>query len=219
MKKLLKKIAIAGLFICIFSCNSAKMRAVIIKGEPSVVFAIGYIEDRFTNYIPFTIDNFVDMLQFEMMNNGMGIIDVPGSAALGHANKNGKADRDNIKTLLPAHAQNIYSDVKNKNRANSLGRHLSKHEVADVADKYKFGYFIQGAISQTETDDILEEEKNCLIFLELVNKNGIKIGAVNYYIEGRSFQEVGNLHKICLDISNELKEKLAPKKKEVDEKK
>lgn len=226
--KVVKIIVVYVIFNYFLSCSTSKVRITLSKKPKYGQIAIGFIEDRNTRFSQFTIKNFIDMLQFELMSKGFGISSLSkikiqesqkkASSAKKSRGRKGKKDDqwenmdDDIESLLPDYIRNISKRMNAQNSNTELpDKHLSSKEIILAAKQADFDFVLQGAISQVESGPFIEVENSVLLFLEIVTQKGKKIGAINFYVKGKFIQEAPYLQEICSEIAAGLAQKLYPK--------
>ena len=214
--KALKELLIIVLTSLLLSCVSEQLRVAASQDKGDNCFLIGCIENRGTRFSPYITKNFVDMLKFELINEGFFITSLPPHAIqklckkrIDMISSKTVSTNDSITNLLPvnikdfAKNQKDVSDIKTE-----LNIFLTKKEIIKLAKDYNFDYILQGSISVRGNYDILEEEDNSLLFLEIIDKKGRQVGVINFYVEGKSLNENPYLQKVSANISSGIRSKI-----------
>ena len=185
------------------SCINDKIRINITNPDMERVFVFGYLEDRNTEFSPFVIDNFVDMLSFELSKLGFGIRKIESESIkfLYPEENESTVTSDEMDNMLPSHITDLYRVNEKKRKRKRISEYLDSNEIRKVAEKYPFNYFVQGAISQINAGELINQKLNCLIFLEIYDNKGKLVSEINFYTEGKSLQYSAYLQKTAQEMS------------------
>jgi hypothetical protein len=80
-------------------------------------------------------------------------------------------------------------------------RHLTMEEIRTLAKSNTFDYYIQGAISRTETGLLLETKESTLVFLEIFDAEGRRVGAINMSLDDATLRQASFLRTITERIA------------------
>ncbi|MEQ9363716.1 MAG: lipoprotein [Leptospirales bacterium] len=108
---------------------------------------------------------------------------------------------DGTRDLLPLRLRNIAGELEPRERVvDPENRRLSGEEIARLARSNKLDFYIQGAIGRTETGLVLETEENTLVFLEVFDPRGERVGAINISINDETLKRSSFLQQISAEI-------------------
>ncbi len=111
-------------------------------------------------------------------------------------------DYDATYDLLPRRLRGIAGETRAPERiVKPDARRLSAQEIERISGKSDLDYFIQGAIGRTETGLLLEVEENTLVFLEIFDPQGRRVGAVNFVIDDDTLKRATFLQEISQEIA------------------
>lgn len=104
--------------------------------------------------------------------------------------------------LLPRRLRDIAGETRAPERVvQPDARRLSAEEIQRISGSSQLDYFIQGAIGRTETGLLLEVEENTLVFLEIFDPQGRRVGAVNFVIDNETLKRASFLQEISQEIA------------------
>lgn len=110
--------------------------------------------------------------------------------------------RDDTRDMLPEELKYIAGEQAPRElRTGPEERLLKQREIEAIGAKGEFDYYVQGAIGRMETGYLLELEENTLIFLEIYNKEGRKVGAINFTVDNRTLQQADFLRDVAERIA------------------
>ncbi|XDD50775.1 lipoprotein [Leptospira sp. WS92.C1] len=238
MKRITNGFIIACVFINTISCgtilklfrSSGSYQVSVMQTEGTSSLAIGKIASRDARFAPYLIDNFKDMLQLQLIDEGYTLKEIPnrknlkpsvGASGERQEPKNPlpenteppKQSSDdntlNLRELLPENLRNVldkgavvgFSDVSKEGKEDDF---LSSEEVKILSEKYNLNYFVQGAVGNNDSGTLLEEDSNSLVFLKIYDSNGTLKGGIAYTVNGRSLTEATLLRDVCKQISNKM---------------
>lgn len=195
--------------------NPGDVDVVATKAGRKAVVGIGTIENRDSRFDPYTNKNLVDMLSFEMLQRGYGIVRSDTSFAAERRRQEelkrlpapGKT-KDETADLLPERLRSVAGEIRPSGYLSMGEELLSSEEIRALSSRDNTTYFMQGAISRTEAGTLLEQEENFAVFLEVFNKNGEKVGAINFTVGGKSLQESPFLKTVCKRIARAFDEQI-----------
>lgn len=181
--------------------------------------AFGALLDRGSSFAPFATDNLADMLRFELMERNYRIVETnyavltpPAPAAAPAANAPGPAnagerrtapDGDPTRSLLPDRLRASAGEYSGFVRPDDPStRRLQGAEIARLGEASQFDFFIQGAVSAGELGVLLEVEENALIFLDVYNRKGELLGAINFSVDRESLRQTDFLKRTCARIAD-----------------
>lgn len=222
-------IRIAGLSVLLVTatCQSAVQLTLMEADRPHIL--IGHIENRDLRFNPYDHKNFADMLSFELIRAGYTVSSLDFNARMTRQDKSPTGGTDATHPaedypLLPA--QETYIDSKVLNERDPAGdmlprafrnlageaRQLPSTPVAEPKRllpeeirKYIAGsnaqFFFQGSIGRSESGMLLELSEDTLIFLEIHDRRGSKIAAMNVVLENRSLKRAELLRKTAIQIA------------------
>ncbi|MCR9141876.1 MAG: lipoprotein [bacterium] len=108
---------------------------------------------------------------------------------------------DGTRDLLPLRLRTIAGELQPLERViDPEDRRLTGVEIARIASSNNLDYYIQGAIGRTETGLILETEQNTLVFLEVFDPQGERIGAINISVNDETLKRSSFLQQISAEI-------------------
>ncbi|MBL8021330.1 MAG: lipoprotein [Leptospirales bacterium] len=209
------------IFLVLFSCSLWPFRTggdvdvVSMKSSRKALIGIGTIENRDSRFDPYANKNLIDMLSFEMSQRGYGTIKSDTSFAVERRRLEelkklpspGKT-KDETADLLPERLRAVAGEIRPTGYTSIGDELLSPDEIRTLASRDNTTYFIQGAISRTEAGTLLEQAENFAVFLEVFNRNGDKVGAINFTVEGKSLQESPFLKTVCKRIARAFDEQI-----------
>lgn len=80
-------------------------------------------------------------------------------------------------------------------------RQLTMREIRDLSAHNKFDYYIQGAISRTESGLLLDLEESTFVFLEIFDARGERVGAINLSIDDATLKKASFLQTVSEQIA------------------
>lgn len=184
--------------------------------------AFGILEDRGSSFAPFATENLADMLRFELMERNYRIVETnyaalippasaPAPAAAPGANPSGRPanerrpapENDPTRSLLPERLRSSAGEFAGLERPDDpASRRLRSAEIARIGEASQFDFFIQGAVSAGELGVLLEVEENALIFLDVYNRQGDLLGAINFSVDRESLRKTDFLQHTCARIAD-----------------
>lgn len=174
--------------------------------RPRAFILLGHLENRDIRYIPYTAENFRDMLKFEFLKAGFALEKMDMEEYQNFIQKDESNLSDKVGDLplkfKPAAGENFYPYRKPANK------NLSSKQIVILGETTKFTYFIQGAIALHHEGKLLEEKENNLFFLNIYNNTGRQIGMISFTIEERSLHEAELLKKLCNTVVKTFQEKI-----------
>jgi len=202
------------LILLMFACNSWFLRSrgdvsvVAIRGPRKATIALGNIENRDSHYDAYANRNLLDMLAFEMVERGYGTVKSDLAVAferrrqeeLKRRQATQKNTGDETADLLPEKLRTVAGETRPSGYL--MGDEmLSPDEVRVVATRDNANYFLQGAISRTDAGNLLEREENFLVFLDVYNRNGEKVGVIAFAVRGNSLKDSPFMKSVCTRIA------------------
>lgn len=174
--------------------------------KPRALILLGHLENRDTRYIPYTSENFRDMLKFEFLKAGFALEKMDMEEYQDFIQKDEYDLSDKVGDLplkfKPAAGENFFPYRK------PVNKNLNSKQIVFLGEATKFTYFIQGAIALHHEGKLLEEKENNLFFLNIYNNTGRQIGMISFTIEERSLQEAELLKKLCNTVVKTFQEKI-----------
>ncbi|AXR60323.1 lipoprotein [Leptospira mayottensis] len=115
----------------------------------------------------------------------------------------------NLKDLLPENLRQVLDKgtvvgFSNVSKETQFSDFLSSNEIKFLSEQLKIRYFIQGAVGNNDSGNLLEEDFNSLVFLKIYDSNGVLKGGITYVVNGRSLNEANLLKEVCRNISNRM---------------
>ncbi|WP_425529263.1 lipoprotein [Leptospira stimsonii] len=224
-----------GLLKLLRSSGSYQVAVMRPEGKSSV--AIGKIASRDARFAPYLIDNFKDMLQLQLIDEGYVLKEIPNEKRNRRLStpptdnpstveKNaGNADfqktqpeenSSNLRELLPENLRNVlekgavvgFSDPQKNLSEDDF---LSADEIKIISETHKIQFYVQGAVGNNDSGTLLEEDSNSLVFLKIYDSSGTLKGGIAYTVNGRSLTEANLLKDVCQKISGKLSEVIKSK--------
>lgn len=115
----------------------------------------------------------------------------------------------NVKDLLPENLRHVLDKgtvvgFSNVSKEVQFGDYLSSDEIKSLSERTGIHYFVQGAIGNNDSGNLLEEDFNSLVFLKIYDSNGVLKGGVTYVVNGRTLNDANLLREVCQNISNKI---------------
>lgn len=217
--------------LTILNCGSpGKVQGIQMNpAENSAKLAIGFLENRHTGFRPFPVKNFKDMLEFELMEQGYGVLDysptllndIPPKKkdskerAVARVNllpseKESEEDKDAFLSrsngsddLFPPSYRSIAGERETSSRRRVRDRLLTAKEIEKLSSVLPFDFFVQGAVGTTERNlfsSDLDEEGDSLVFLKIYNPAGKRVGAIRFFVEQKSYSRPAFLRDVSRRI-------------------
>lgn len=222
----IRKAAICIVFFCVLiSMNACSIfregtvRVAKAEGKQKGTYLIGHLQARDSFYDPFVVDNFTDMIKFELFRAGYRISNLDNTVM---------HDKDRNETANPNQPDGTGSDSELSGFSNISGemkipaeaekgsqRILNSDEISILSKKISFDYFLQGSVAMNDNRKFIDREHNALLFLDVYNSSGKLVASVNYSVEGRALTEAKLLQRTCESIVNKLQGKEIPMWKSV----
>ncbi|MBX7086648.1 MAG: lipoprotein [Leptospirales bacterium] len=218
MKILVTTIAIALAFSsCSFLTwkSSGNVEVANLKSKQKARVSLGMIQTRDSRSDPYSARNLQDMLAFEMANRGYLATrarhpakteQTPGPASTPPAKPDETTD------LFPEKMRNLAGETRPQNGYGRADDLLDPTEIRQVMNQDGSNYFLQGAISRTESGNLLEMEENFMIFLEVYNQTGERTGMITFTVGGNSLQSAPFLKAVCARIAKAFDDQVASTK-------
>lgn len=190
-----------------FSCiSNLKVEGTKQEEKPKAIIMLGHLENRDTRYIPYTSENFRDMLKFEFLKAGFEIDKMDPEDYSYYFPKDEYLPSDKIGDLplkfKPSAGENFFPYRRHTTK------NLNSKQINFLADATKFTYFIQGAVALHTDGRILEAKESNFIFLNIYNSAGRQVGMINFTIEERTLYEAELLKKLCNSVVKTFQEKI-----------
>ena len=209
-QNLLKQFKITGLILFIIApaaCARGQVQAVKFEPNQNTTIIIGPFENRDVRYSPFTVRNFDDMLSYQFREVGYEVENLKDLPADKNREKTGKTtnkrdDNDSTRNLLPAHLRQVAGEQRPRppEERDTLIR-LSPEEIRALHQKRAFTYFVQGSVSQSDADPLLEIKRNILVLITIYNGAGKRVGALSFTAEGEEMNGSAFMKNVCRRIS------------------
>ncbi|UOG40008.1 lipoprotein (plasmid) [Leptospira noguchii] len=209
--------------------SSGSYQVYVMKSEENTSLALGKIVSRDARFSPFLMENFKDMLQLQLMAEGYSIKEMPEEKSLRKLISNsefvdsnekketvpiatetqGAEGSANVKDLLPENLRHVLDKgtvvgFSNVSKEIQFGDYLSSDEIKSLSERTGIHYFVQGAIGNNDSGNLLEEDFNSLVFLKIYDSNGVLKGGVTYVVNGRTLNDANLLREVCQNISNKI---------------
>ncbi|MBM9576367.1 lipoprotein [Leptospira sp. 201903070] len=224
-----------------FFKSSGSYHVAIMKTQGKSSIAIGKIASRDARFAPYLIDNFKDMLQLQLIDEGYNLKEIQNGKKdklqpipLPTPSKDNNVDKPpvtenqdiqkpiteenstNLRELLPENLRNVLEKgsvvgFSDSKKNSSEDDFLSSEDIIIVSEKHKIQYFIQGAVGNNDSGTLLEEDSNSLVFLKIYDSTGTLKGGIAYTVNGRSLTEANLLKDVCQKIAGKLSEVLKNK--------
>ncbi|WP_061224699.1 lipoprotein [Leptospira weilii] len=115
----------------------------------------------------------------------------------------------NLKDLLPENLRQVLDKgtvvgFSNVSKETQFSDFLSSNEIKFLSEQIGIRYFIQGAVGNNDSGNLLEEDFNSLVFLKVYDSNGVLKGGITYVVNGRTLNEANLLKEVCRNISNKM---------------
>lgn len=208
------------ILLCIsalLGCNKDLVRGVKREISPVSKLAIGFVEYRKLYPTEYVDKNFRDMLQFEFLQEGYSIIEFENTKTASLKKRESKLSPEKPKGSgeEPAYSDELLpellKDAAGENKRPELKlteKHLEPSEIQKIAKEFGFRYFLQGAISVSDTLDYLDNEKNSLVFLHVYNDKGEKVGMISFAIDEKNLYNTKLLKEVCKEIATSFTQKI-----------
>ena len=82
---------------------------------------------------------------------------------------------------------------------------LNSKQIAGLRKTNNFNYFIQGSVGKTKPGSLIDEKQNAIVFLDIYNHTGLKLGMVNFTVKNRTLSMPSYLKKVAREISRHFK--------------
>ncbi|AVV79773.1 lipoprotein [Leptospira santarosai] len=214
--------------------SSGSYQVYVMKSEENSSLAIGKIVSRDARFSPYLMENFKDMLQLHLMAEGYSVKEMPEEKSLrkllsktdsnsagplepidkreskSDPNEVDKAgNTSNLKELLPENLRQVLDKgtvvgFSNVSKETQFGDFLSSDEIKLLSEQMGIRYFVQGAVGNNDSGNLLEEDFNSLVFLKVYDSNGVLKGGITYVVNGRTLNEANLLKEVCRNISNRM---------------
>ncbi|AVQ12340.1 Putative lipoprotein [Leptospira santarosai] len=214
--------------------SSGSYQVYVMKSEENSSLAIGKIVSRDARFSPYLMENFKDMLQLHLMAEGYSVKEMPEEKSLRQLlsktnsnsvepleptdKKESKSDPNevdkagntsNLKELLPENLRQVLDKgtvvgFSNVSKETQFGDFLSSDEIKLLSEQMGIRYFVQGAVGNNDSGNLLEEDFNSLVFLKVYDSNGVLKGGITYVVNGRTLNEANLLKEVCRNISNRM---------------
>ncbi|MGJ4754343.1 lipoprotein [Leptospira kmetyi] len=240
MKKILNILILLSVFSNISFCGISKFfkssgsyHVAIMKPDGKSTLAIGKIASRDARFAPYLIDNFKDMLQLQLIDEGYSLKEIPSErkkksitaqpssgngeeqktetpeASKDSSKKNGEESSNNLRDLLPENLRNVLEKgavvgFSDSSKETRDDDFLSSEEIKALSAKHNLQFFVQGAVGTNDSGTLLEEDSNSLVFLKIYDSNGNLKGGISYTVNGRTLAEATLLKEVCYKISNKM---------------
>ena len=178
--------------------------------------SIGFLEDRDVRFHPHQIKNFRNMLSFAFQNRGMVLsyLDYtslekkekmsqrelhPATHSKPVKNKNLNGPME----LLPPRLKNVAGEqrVQKEKPPGPEKRFLKPEEIRHLAGSSNFKYFIQGSVGSAQSGNLLDVYEHVLVFLDIYDRTGRKVGTVHLGAQGGSLMDSRFLENVCEKIT------------------
>ncbi|EQA72460.1 lipoprotein [Leptospira noguchii] len=209
--------------------SSGSYQVYVMKSEENTSLALGKIVSRDARFSPYLMENFKDMLQLQLMAEGYSIKEMPEEKSLRKLISNSESvdsnekketipiatetqaaeGSANVKDLLPENLRHVLDKgtvvgFSNVSKEVQFGDYLSSDEIKSLSERTGIHYFVQGAIGNNDSGNLLEEDFNSLVFLKIYDSNGVLKGGVTYVVNGRTLNDANLLREVCQNISNKI---------------
>ncbi|WP_061215584.1 lipoprotein [Leptospira santarosai] len=214
--------------------SSGSYQVYVMNSEENSSLAIGKIVSRDARFSPYLMENFKDMLQLHLMAEGYSVKEMPEEKSLRKLlsktasnsarpleptdKKESKSDPNevdkagntsNLKELLPENLRQVLDKgtvvgFSNVSKETQFGDFLSSDEIKLLSEQMGIRYFVQGAVGNNDSGNLLEEDFNSLVFLKVYDSNGVLKGGITYVVNGRTLNEANLLKEVCRNISNRM---------------
>ncbi|ALE40421.1 lipoprotein [Leptospira interrogans] len=213
--------------------SSGSYQVYVMKSEENISLALGKVVSRDARFSPFLMENFKDMLQLQLMAEGYSIKEMPEEKSLRKLiskvssssesldsteiketpsitnETQGSEGSANVKDLLPENLRHVLDKgtvvgFSNISKEIQFGDYLSSDEIKTLSERTGIRYFVQGAIGNNDSGNLLEEDFNSLVFLKIYDSNGVLKGGVTYVVNGRTLNDANLLKEVCQNISNKI---------------
>ncbi|PJZ48493.1 lipoprotein [Leptospira saintgironsiae] len=201
--------------------NSGSMRIAIKKESVKSTYLLGYIENRDNHFDPYNTKNLSNMLKFELLNAGYGILVLDDYIKVSEDSASKElASKKEPKDILAQLAENAKMSGAGASPGGQEPGFLSpdfsskllrESEIKTVQAVTRFDFFIQGALAMNDNRKILDKIENGILFLEIFDKNGKFVSGINYTVEGRTLTEAELLKSICSRVIDKLEKREEPK--------
>lgn len=196
--------------LAVSSCwSTSSVRVATTRGSGQTL-VIGSMEYRDLRFLPYTLHNFRNMLEFELISRGYNVSIVEAKPArTTHAPK-GKDRKVKTDDLMPTKFRSVAGETPPIDIGPTGQRsvRLNESEIRTLAKRSPFRYFLQGAIGSSESGSLLEIEENVLVFLTVHDDSGRQVGAITYTVAGRSFENAEFLQLLCSRIATAFHERI-----------
>ena len=109
---------------------------------------------------------------------------------------------DDTYHLLPDRLRSIAGELQPPDAIETgEERQLTMREIRDLSAHNKFDYYIQGAISRTESGLLLDLEESTFVFLEIFDARGERVGAINLSIDDATLKKASFLQTVSEQIA------------------
>ncbi|MCB1318083.1 MAG: lipoprotein [Leptospiraceae bacterium] len=126
-------------------------------------------------------------------------VDSSANAANGSGNDVAVSNAD---ALFPEHLRGIAGELTAAQVVDQPERRLlTLPEIQTISSHNQYDFFIQGAISRTEAGLLLDIEENALVFLEIFDQQGRRVGAINFTVNERSLGSARFLQDVAARIA------------------
>jgi hypothetical protein len=169
IKKMRKPVLVIIFLIAVTFLSSCSHVEMQFKPNESMTqrpkkILIGLFENRMSEYNPFIIKNFRDVLKFEFLKQGY-------DAELISASDLKNADNFTC-------AENTIEKEQLKDKANSNA--ANQEAIKRCCVKYASDIFIKGSVSILEAGELTDSKASTFISVMIYNKTGDKIGEAHY---------------------------------------
>ena len=211
------------------ACAAGQVQAVKFQGERNIKIMMGSIENRDIRYSPYTVSNFSDLLSYQLREVGYEVDEMREVLAEEYDEKLKKAAEakapevektpeiemkkaktgDSTRNLLPAHLRHVAGEQKPRViKERDENPRLSPREIRDLQKRRPFKYFVQGSISQSDSDPLLEIERNVLVLITVYDSKGHRVGALSYTAEGEELNGSEFMKVVCARLTGAFDENI-----------
>lgn len=181
----------------LLSCRSTgRVEAIAYKSNRIAGVTLGYLETRDLRYDARPSADIGDMLTYELERLGYTVtpanfetLDRRSQPA-----SNGKTEPND---LMPEAMRGLAGETAPRIRSNIGQRHLNADEIRQMYTTSSFNYFVQGAISRSESGNLLEPESGYTILLSVFGPDGKKTGAVSFTVQNNDLADSSLLRSVC----------------------
>ena len=224
-RRLITLLSLSAALMLVARCASkGDVQGTTLNPGQGKKLAIGYFENRHGGYRAFPVKNFIDMLEYEFMDQGYQVLDYAPRLLQDDDKNAGASEASRVRTrpvdendpllpgrdgtfsrsdgtddLFPRNLRSIAGERGLKRRKKIRDHFLTAAEIKKLSGKLPFDYFIQGAVGTTERSmfgGAFDEEEDSLIFLKVYNREGLRVGAIRFFVDEKDYSQASFLTKV-----------------------